>query len=230
MPKLRTQNQEYFSTNIFNKDVKFVNLANQPTYIQSRVLRIKSKEPETIDWIAGINPQEILFDVGANIGIYTVAAGVRNIKTICFEPHAGNYNVLCQNISINNFDHCVAYNLGLSNNYSFGSLGIKNYYPGIADNVVGKFMEQQHGIVTKDLDGIIQTQHLPQPDHIKIDIDGHEEKFYQGAKQTLSKCKSILFEIENQYDYIVSEILDMGFNLVGKHKRNQYEYNYIFSK
>jgi len=229
MPKLRTQPNQTFTANVFGKQINFVNLPNQPTYIQSRVLRLKSKEPETIDWIESIDPQDILFDIGANIGIYTMCAGARGITTYAFEPHAGNYNILCQNISANPFP-CTAYCVALSNQSAFDIIGIKNYHPGVADNTVNASQQHTHGIVMQDLDSLIATDKLPQPQHIKIDIDGHEEKFYQGAKNTIANCKTILFELEHQYEYIVDELKDMGFKIVGKHRRNEQEHNFIFSK
>jgi len=229
LPKLRTTPDQIFTTNIFGKIINFVNLPNQPTYVQSRVLRLKSKEPETIDWIESIPKNEIFFDVGANIGIYTMCAGARNIDTYAFEPHAGNYNILCQNISANSFP-CTAYCVALSNQSAFDIIGIKNYHPGVADNTVNTSQEHAHGIVMHDLDSLISTNKLPQPQHIKIDIDGHEEKFYQGAKNTLAKCKTILFELEHQYEYIADELRDHGFKVVEKHRRNDHEHNFIFSK
>ena len=229
MPKLRTTPDQFFTANIYNKKINFVNLANQPTYIKSRVLRLKTKEPETIEWIESIPQQDILFDVGANIGIYTMCAGARGIKTYAFEPHAGNYNILCQNISANDFP-CTAYCIALSNRSAFDVLGIKNYHPGVAENVVNKSKDITHGVIVHDLDSLMGANALPQPQHMKIDIDGHEESFYQGAKNTIAKCQSVLFEIQTQYEYIVDELENQGFKVVGKHKRNDNEHNFIFSK
>lgn len=230
MPKLKTFSNPYFETNIFNKTVKFANTQNQPSYIQNRVSRLKSKEPETIEWINSMNPNSIFFDVGANIGIYTICAGAKNIKTYSFEPHAVNFSNLCETISVNNYDHCVAYCLALSDQSKFDKISIKNYYAGVADNQVGQSNDLSHGVMTHTLDEFVLNNVLPQPTHIKIDVDGHEEKFYKGAKETLKKCHSILFEIENQYSYIAEDIINFGFKLNGKYKRNEEENNYIFSK
>lgn len=229
MPKLRTTSDQFFKAKIFNQNITFVNLSNQPTYVQSRVLRLKSKEPETIDWIESIPVTDTLFDVGANIGIYTISAGARGIKTYAFEPHSGNFNILCQNISANNFP-CTAYCIAFSNKSAFDIMGVKNYHPGVADNTINKNKEYNHGVVVHDLDSLVEVNALPQPHHIKIDIDGHEDKFYQGAKKTIGKCKSVLFEIETQYEYIVDELKNQGFKIIGKHKRNENEHNFIFSK
>ena len=231
MPKLRTSVDKIFVSKMFGTNINFINLPNQPTYVKSRVMRIKSKEPETIDWIDNISKLDILFDVGANIGIYTMCAGAKGIETYAFEPHAGNYNILCQNISANPFP-CVAYCLALSDKSAFDNISIKNYHPGVADNVVSHIGQLSHGVITHDLDPLLDVKSIAQPHHIKIDIDGHEYKFFKGAKKTIAKCKSILIELEDQYaDEISSEIKNMGFNFISKHKRgNSDEHNYIFSK
>lgn len=228
MPKLKTSSNHFFETVVFGKNIKFANTQNQPSYIQNRVARIKSKEPETIKWLENMPQDAVLFDVGANIGVYTMIAGARNIKTYSFEPHASNYNNLCESISLNNYDHCVAYCIALSNESKFDKISIKNYHAGVADNQVAQASNLSHGVITHRLDDFIDNNILPQPTHMKIDIDGHEEKFYHGAKNTISKCKSVLFEIENQFNYIVEDLIKSGLTLSSKHKRNEEEFNYIF--
>ena len=52
------------------------------------------KEPETIAWIDDMEPGEILFDVGANIGIYTLYAASRGVRVIAIEPVFENYSRL----------------------------------------------------------------------------------------------------------------------------------------
>ena len=230
MPKLKIHNEVCFETTVFGKTVKFANTQNQPSYIENRVSRLKSKEPETIRWLDSMPTKSVFFDIGANIGIYTISAGAKNIQTYAFEPHAANYSNLCESISINNFHHCVAYCLAFSDESKFDKITVKNYHAGVADNQVGRTSDTSHGVIMHTLDDFVQHNILPQPTHIKIDIDGHEERFYKGAKKTLQNCTSILFEIENQYEYIAEELQSFGFSLISKHKRNEQEFNYIFSK
>ena len=136
MPKLRTTSDKNFTAKVFNKSCSFVNLKNEPTYVQSRVSRILTKEPETIEWIGSMSKNSVFFDIGANIGIYTISAGLLGIQTYAFEPHAGNYFLLCQNININNFKNVTAYCVGLGQDTNFSHINIKNYHPGVADNVI----------------------------------------------------------------------------------------------
>ena len=60
-------------------------------------------EPETLDWLDQMAPGEILFDVGANIGIYGLYAAARGIQVLAFEPEALNAGRLQQHIAINGF-------------------------------------------------------------------------------------------------------------------------------
>ena len=67
-----------------------------------------SKEPETLEWINNFDDNEniIFWDIGANIGLYSIYASLKskNISIIAFEPSTSNLRVLSRNISINNLD------------------------------------------------------------------------------------------------------------------------------
>src|SRR5689334_12310835 len=67
-----------------------------------RVDSIYSKEPCTLDWIAGFGADEILVDVGANVGMYSIwAAATKGTRVFAFEPEAQNYALLNRNIFVN---------------------------------------------------------------------------------------------------------------------------------
>ena len=58
-------------------------------------LKIFSKEPGTHAWIrTGMKSGEVVYDIGANIGVFTVLAA-RDVapggKVYAFEPHAANF-------------------------------------------------------------------------------------------------------------------------------------------
>ena len=74
----------------------------------TRVNSIISKEPETIEWIKSFENNSIFWDIGANIGLYSLyAAIINNSKVFAFEPAASNYFCLCKNIELNNLDNQV---------------------------------------------------------------------------------------------------------------------------
>ena len=57
------------------KKIKFINNNSLEEY---RFKSLFSKEPETIYWIKKIKRNEILIDIGSNIGIYSLFAGKKN--------------------------------------------------------------------------------------------------------------------------------------------------------
>src|ERR1700731_1654383 len=54
-----------------------------------------SKEKDTIEWIGSFHENSVFWDVGANVGIYSLyAATTRPAMTLAFEPLAANYHIL----------------------------------------------------------------------------------------------------------------------------------------
>jgi len=231
MPKLKSFDTESFSFPIGrDKKILFANNKGQKTYIKNRVDRMLSKEPETIKWINTFEKDSVFFDIGANIGIYTLySAVIKQNSVYAFEPHAASYKNLLDSINLNNLKNCNAYCIALSNNVGLSTINVKNMHEGVADNVVGEKGDYYHGCTQFPLDFLIERKILPQPDYIKIDVDGYEDKVIEGAMNVFKKAKSILLEIEHKHINYVAMIEASGFKLESKHKRNEEEFNYIFT-
>src|SRR4051812_37306235 len=61
-----------------------------------------TKEPETLEWIDGIPEGSVLWDIGANVGLYTCyAAKARGCRVFAFEPSVFNLELLARNIFFN---------------------------------------------------------------------------------------------------------------------------------
>ena len=94
-----------------------------------RVQTLFSKEPDTIDWIAGFEPGAVLVDVGANVGMYTIwAAMTRRSRVFAFEPESQNYALLNRNIARNQVsERVIAYCASLSDKPGFGQLALSAF-------------------------------------------------------------------------------------------------------
>ena len=91
---------EIESLNYHNKEVKFYTPTKKTA---GRVKKIFRKEPITIVWMDNIKSGEVVIDIGANVGMYSLMSAVsRNARVYAFEPEANNYNLLCHNIRLNN--------------------------------------------------------------------------------------------------------------------------------
>jgi len=58
-----------------------------------------SKEPETLQWMDGFKKEAVFYDIGANVGLYSIyAAKKRNAKVFSFEPSFFNLEFLARNV------------------------------------------------------------------------------------------------------------------------------------
>lgn len=182
------------------------------------------KEPATIGWIDGFGRDDIFWDVGANIGIYSLYAGkVKGTPTLAFEPASFNHALLCDNIRLNGLEERVAaYALAFSDRSRLGRLNVADDEPGAAiasveDAGVGRL---QQAVLVFSMDDFIARFQPPFPTHIKIDVDGVEEQILEGARRTLAdpRLKSLLVEVDerdgSRPEQIDAVLAAFGFRLV----------------
>lgn len=196
-----------------------------------RARTLFSKEPETIEWIRKFLPADIFYDVGANIGVYTLFAARRCGQVFAFEPEASNYKVLNQNIRLNLLsDRVRAFPFAIAEAMRIDSLRLHSINPGAALHVFGRnidFKSDQfepvfkQGAIAITLDQLVFELGLPSPTVIKIDVDGLEAEILRGARRVLTTpgLRSILLEInENQESdiAILDYLASLGFRVARK--------------
>ena len=229
MPKLKQFDDKAFNINVAGKNIIFANNPASKTYIKNRMDRMLSKEPETIKWINGFDKTSVFFDIGANIGIYSLySAIVKENSVYAFEPHAASYKNLLESINLNKLHNCNAHCIAMGDKLALSSIDIKNMHEGVANNIVGQTGDFYHGCTEFSLNFLVSKKMLPQPTHIKIDVDGYEDKVIEGGMEVFRNTKSILLEISNKNKNYVNMIEALGFRVESKHKRNEDESNYIF--
>ncbi len=210
------------------------------------------KEPETLEWIDGFQPDDVFFDIGANVGLYSVYAAKRGIRTVAFEPESQNYAILNHNVYLNGLsDDLTALNLALSDTEGVDALYLPEFLPGGALNNLGEAKDFKHerfapkhrqGISAVSLDGMLARQPEMFPTHIKIDVDGLEERIINGGKKTLAdpRVRSLLIELNEALPGDVEagrliESLGLRFKLKHREPMNSGGdfdsiFNYIFER
>lgn len=179
------------------KEIKFF-IAND--ICKWRVDTLYTKEPLTIEWIRTFVPEDIFWDVGANIGMYTIFASViMGTPTYAFEPHHLSYSVLNENIFLNKIDSITkAYCVGVSDEFKFGELsqGVTGSSAGGSAHTIGRRHTTlfSQGCTVISIDKMVRMGLKP-PTKLKIDIDGLEPKVINGARQSLPNIHSILVEL-----------------------------------
>lgn len=175
-----------------------------------RINSFPYKEPETLEWIDGIPRGSVLWDIGANIGLYSVYAAKKSeCMVYAFEPSVFNLELLARNIYLNEFSTriCIV-PLALSDRLSISQMRMTTTEWGGALSTFGKdfgwdgknikslFDYQLIGLSMEDAVNSLQ---IPLPDYIKMDVDGLEHFILQGGGGVLSKIKGILIEVNDDF-------------------------------
>ena len=182
--------------------------------IQKRVNRFFSKEPKTLEWIDTFKRSENFLDVGANIGIYSLYAAKKGISVYAFEPQVLNFAELYTNIYLNDLsDKINGYGIALTNENTIEYLSLLSMVPGQSHNdyAIDIPGQMKQGCAGFKLDYLVEKNVIPQPTHIKIDVDGIESKVIEGGVNTIQNCKTILIEVEDMD--IVDMITKLGFKI-----------------
>ena len=115
---------------------------NKITEFRARTFH--EKEPETLEWIDSIGKEETLWDIGANVGLYSMYAAQKGLKVLAFEPSPANYHLLNSNIEKNCLYNSVsAYCLAFSEKTELGSFYMSSTEAGSALNSLGEPVDWQ---------------------------------------------------------------------------------------
>lgn len=180
---------------------------------KNRIKSFARKEPGTLEWISGFKQGEVFYDIGANIGIYSLPAASmvgKSGRVYAFEPHIFSFNKLVKNIVLNDFGCTIeACSTPISENVETAHFNYTTLESGSTGSQLGHtntYDDDQFTPVFKELklgvsiDILIDNYNWQIPDHIKIDVDGNEAKIIKGMKNLLSgkfvkKPNSIQIEV-----------------------------------
>jgi FkbM family methyltransferase len=176
-------------------------------------------EEKELDVLLGLEfPEEMIFwDVGANVGIYSVLFGKKFPvgKVIAFEPNVSLHVLLTQNLDLNGVNNVRIENFALSNAIGVGQIEISNGRAGagkIKSTLAEDYEDKSFPIITGDM----YVKDFPEaiPSLIKIDVEGHEPEVIEGLSHVLRQYKPVLM-IEvfgNLWDLNREEIWDQMLN------------------
>jgi FkbM family methyltransferase len=171
-----------------------------------RALKLLRAEPETCAWIDSmVRAGEHVWDVGANVGAYTLYACLgANVSVTAFEPVAGTFAVLSRNIQLNAFEpRATALCVALSNADGLAPMFLTSSEPGAAMHAlaearsVGGAFEAagNETVLTMRGDELVRRFGVTSPDHIKIDVDGHELRVLEGLEGLLPSVRTVWIEM-----------------------------------
>jgi FkbM family methyltransferase len=174
--------------------------------IRDRLARIQTRKP-------------IMVDIGAHIGKYTILSGrlLKNSGTVvALEADPANFALLKKNITLNNLNNVVAFNLGC-----WSSDGKLILHRQLWDLGGHSFVDKTRGdsipVPVRTLDGVLRDSGIDHVDVMKIDVQRAEAEVLRGARATLQLNPNVAVFFEETSDIGIAEsariLRDSGFNL-----------------
>lgn len=174
-----------------------------PTHrmVRRNQMRFKSEKKELRDFLSEIEEDDVVYDVGANTGLYTLfaAKACPDGEVIAFEPYPPNLSLLKQDIARNQLQNVETVDMALSD--SVGSIEFSQPteddmgYGSSAIEVTES--EATVNIPTTTGDQLVADREIPAPNVIKIDVEGSEPLVLEGLETTLStlSCRTVYCEV-----------------------------------
>jgi FkbM family methyltransferase len=179
-----------------------------------------TKEPETLDWIDRFGGDGAFYDIGANVGLYSVYyAKVHPGTVYAIEPSVLNLGLLAKNISINDLSDRVVivpnpltsenqvapfYLSMLDEGGSMSTFGVETGHDGGA--LQTQWAYETTGMT---LDFMVEQGLIPQPPRMmKIDVDGIEHLILRGAAKVLAlpEFKTVIIEVNDDFRVLATEV------------------------
>ncbi len=179
-------------------------------------------EPRTATWFT-VSEGDVVVDIGAHIGRYTLMAARYASKVIAVEPEPSNYSLLKANIELNGFSNVIVLPIALSSNRA-----TEKFYLATQGDTARSSLEEgwstkkgfspnQNAIEVESetLDNLIARLDVTAIDLLKIDVEGHEVAVLKGASKALKKTRKLILEVSRGNERICECVLrEAEFNLV----------------
>ena len=204
------------------------------------------KEPDTLDWLDSFQPDSCFFDLGANIGqysLYPAAKYGKKIQVYSFEPQCANYYLLNRNIYLNKLEsNITAYCVAVSGQNMFSKLYIPKFIGGGNRSQFGKedlknmkiAATHIQGMFGVTLDDLCTTWGFPCPNYIKIDVDGIEIPIIRGGANTFRnpELKSVIVELGTveEQEEAIHLMAQAGLGVKSRTTKNWGETCFVFER
>ncbi|HUS03590.1 MAG TPA: FkbM family methyltransferase [Chitinophagaceae bacterium] len=140
------------------------------------------------------NPGSIIYDLGANIGYFSMLCSATSpqSKIFCFEPIPVNMAVLCRHLLINRIKNVFPVNFAISDHFGLVDFSADNLshsytYKQSSAHYGNRQINIKVGIISMDI--LINDFEFAKPDILKIDVEGAEYDVLAGAVNVIKNYK-----------------------------------------
>jgi FkbM family methyltransferase len=219
---------------ILKNGMKILGVDNNSLRIYREIFIDKVYNPDGFE----ICENDIVFDVGANVGIFSMYASTfKGVHIYSFEPHPLNYSLLVKNVSMNNNEKitCVNRALGIGNETRYL---IEGSIPGghkLATMEEGGATPDLIKVETATLASVFIENNISKINFLKMDCEGAEGEIIRSLdSEGWKKIKKVAIEFHDncsilKHDEILNILKSEGFTTNIKWDGKSY-FGYIYGK
>ena len=220
---------------------EFSSISNDPTIwfrtghgrLFWRATESPSLDLDTNRWITTFNSNDVFYDVGANIGLYSIMAAKFLCTTVyAVEIDLMNTRMLYENIYMNSCqDKITVLPFGLDSSSHQEKLFLKTMSYGDAlhnlrqpSDMVINPSGIEICVPVFRLDDVIEILGLPSPTKLKIDVDGVDFDVLKGSANALKTVTSLVIEYmpssdtrDEIHNFLSDHGLTFDFDSIGEH-------------
>ena len=172
---------------------------------------------------------EILIDIGANIGFYSILSSHRFEQIYSFEPNERNFKILKKNINKNKLKNIQISNIGLGEKEEvlIGRSNTKGKLYQTSGFAINKDYKKGESVIVKKGDDVLKLKNKTLT--IKIDVEGFEFFVLKGLKNNLINNSCVLqIEIwEKNNDEVHRFLNSLGYRMISSIDGDTYFSNKI---
>ncbi len=141
-----------------------------------------------------IQPDWVAFDIGANIGYYTLflEKKAKCSEVYAFEPSPREYNLLQENLQLNSCNRTKTFALALGESESTLELYMSSENMGKNSFNYFNSSDQHIKVPVKTANSLVESANIRRLDFIKMDVEGAEPMVLKGASEIISRFKPII--------------------------------------
>ncbi len=158
-----------------------------------------------------VTADSVVWDIGANMGMFALPAAHRGAQTFAFEPEAFNVHLLNTTAGMNPDLRLEIVPVGLADKVDLARFAVAergrsaSQLDGIAVGTQAGGVRQHTVVVTVSADWLLDR--YPAPDVVKCDAEGAETLILQGATRVLAEARPIvLLEVGHENGVACTEI------------------------
>lgn len=215
----------FINKSIENKGIQYNKLYNNniiynygsKDYISNSIINHKSWEPTITNVFNNIikhKPDNIIIDVGCNMGYYSIISSNRCKHIYSFDGNSTNISMLSMSVAHNNITNIEPiYNIvaDTETNYKMKNKAEIDYNGNIGGLSFEKNDNAVIGVTSITLDKFIHSHSVNFVDILKVDVEGGELDVLKGCMESLKSniIKNVIIEISPKYNTDGYDILSI---------------------